>query len=85
MSSALPLRFLHHLTDPVLLICEGSDRPSVGERVRAIGSEGNGLMVVAVVDELPQGFDQAAERFGLQLKRNEIPWPPNTLIEVVRG
>jgi hypothetical protein len=79
MSSVLPLRFLNHVTDPVVLICEGSIRPLVGQRVRATGSEGNGFMVVAVVDDVPG----SPERFGLNLKRNEIPWPPNTPFEVV--
>lgn len=85
MSSALPLHFLNHVTDPVILICEGTPRPVVGQRVRAIGSEGNGLLVVVVLEpeELPGGAGASPERFGIKLQCNELPWPPNTRIEII--
>jgi hypothetical protein len=85
MSLPLPLRFVAHTTDPVMLICEGSVRPAVGQRVRATASEGNGLLVVEVVghDQLPEGTELRPETFGLRLKYNVIPWPPNTPIEVI--
>jgi len=85
MSSAMPLRFVVHTTDPVLLICEGSTMPAVGQRVRAVGSEGNGLLVLAIVerDQLPDGANRGEHAFGMKLKYNEIPWAPNTPIEIV--
>lgn len=85
MSSALPLRFVDYIADPVILICEGSTWPAVGQRVRAIGSEGNGLLVVQIIqsDEFPEPRALGPERFGIKLKYNEIPWPPDTQIEVI--
>lgn len=79
------LRFVHHVDETMILICEGSVMPEVGQRLRATGSQGNGFLVVAVLahDELPGRTELGPQSFGLRLKRNEIPWPPDTLIEVI--
>jgi len=80
----LPLRFLSAM-DRIVLVCEGTHRPKVGDRVRATGSEGNGLLVVDVIEHLPKFAKSPAHCFGLRLRTTDVPWPPDTLIEIVSG
>lgn len=74
-----------HVVDPAILICAGCERPVVGQRLRAKGSQGNGLLVVEIIEpeQLPSTAPKGPQRFGLKLKYNEIPWPPDTPIEIV--
>lgn len=85
MSSTLPLRFVGRVADPAMLVFVGTPQPSVGQRIRALGSQGNGFLVVEVVEheQLPQGRDWHSQSFGIKLKYNEIPWPADTPIQVV--
>jgi len=82
--ATVPLRFLSAV-DGIVLICEGSERPKTGERVRAAGDEGNGLVVVDVVERLPQFTNTPAHCFGLRLRCADVPWPPNTLLDILSG
>ncbi len=85
MMSPPPLRFVTNTVTPVILICEGSLRPRVGQRVRATGSEGNGFLVVGIIDHeyLIAAMALSTDSFGLKLKNSEVPWPPNTPIEIL--
>lgn len=85
MCSSLRLRFVHHVADPKILIFEGSAIPAIGQRLRAVGSQGNGFSVVAILahDQLPKATNLAPQSFGLKLKYNEIPWAPGTPIEIL--